>query len=59
MGLHTKVEIKKECKEIHGIDGAFKKAIEFLDKQYKLYECIDPEKTITISMELGVTKNDN
>jgi len=56
MSLHTRVEIKKQCRETHGVDGAFEEAVKFLREQYKFYVKTFPKKTIEIKMEVKEKK---
>ena len=52
MGLHTKVEIRKQCRQNHGIEGAFNEAVKFLRDQYLFYVKQAPEKIIEVKMEI-------
>jgi len=50
----TQVEIKKECRELHGTEGAFDKAMDFLTEKYYflLSAGVNQDKTIRIEIHI-------
>ena len=50
----TQVEIKKSCRETHGIDGALSKAFEFIDQKYHHLLSADCNKDKTIRIEIHI-----
>ena len=50
------IEIKKDCRELHGVDGALDKAFEILRDRFKLF-CPEKDSTNkTFRLELHIDK---
>ena len=53
----TKVEIKKECRELHGQDGAIDEAIRFIKDKYNWILDADCNKDSTIRIEIYIDRD--
>ena len=52
----ARITIKKECREIHGIEGAFDEACKLLKKSYNLFADSPNQKDATWCIELHLKK---
>lgn len=50
MSIIGKVEIRPNCRKVHGIDGAFEEAVKMLKKNYKLFTGTEDKKTYVLQL---------
>lgn len=52
----TQVEIRKECRELHGVDKAFDEAVKYLRDYYTLILKSDCNKEASIIFEVHIDR---
>ena len=53
MKLLTRVYIKKECRDLHGINEAFEKACKHIQSTYALFSLSEDDRVFIIELHLG------
>ena len=52
----TEVRIKKECRELHGVEGAIKEALVYIKAKYFEYMDAECNKDATIRIEIHIDR---
>jgi hypothetical protein len=52
----TEIRIKKECRKLHGVEGALEKAVEILREKYLKYMEAECNKDAVIRIEIHIER---